>query len=78
MIIMQYGGLLTIRNRHVSILNSNPLWGPCRNLAIPVAMLASAIIGIATCMDLVYREFFQPLLSFLNFGVFHLDLLLEI
>ena len=47
MIIMQYSGLLTIHNRCVSILNSNPFWGPYHNLAIPVAMLASAIIGIA-------------------------------
>ena len=47
MIIMQYSGLLAICNRCVSILNSNPLWEPHCNLAIPVAMLASAIIGVA-------------------------------
>ena len=46
MIIMQYGAVLSIRNRRVSILNSNPLWGPRRNLAIPVGMLASALIGV--------------------------------
>ena len=44
---MQYGGLLSVRNRHVSILSSNPLWGPRRNLAIPSAMLATALIGVA-------------------------------
>ena len=44
---MQYGGLLAVRNRRASILNSNPLWGPRRNLAIPAAMLATALIGVA-------------------------------
>ena len=45
MIVMQYGGLLSVRNRSVPILNSNPLWGPRRNLAIPAAMIATALIG---------------------------------
>ena len=44
---MQYGGLLAVRNRRVSILNSNPLWGPRRNLAVPAGMLATALIGVA-------------------------------
>ena len=43
---MQYGGLLSVRNRRVSILNSNPLWGPRRNLAVPAGMLATALIGV--------------------------------
>ena len=47
MIFMQYGGLLSVRNRRVSILNSNPLWGPRRNLAVPAGMLATALIGVA-------------------------------
>ena len=46
MIFMQYGGLLAVRNRRVSILNSNPLWGPRRNLAVPAGMLATALIGV--------------------------------
>jgi sodium/potassium-transporting ATPase subunit alpha len=46
MIFVQYGGLLSVRNRRVSILNSNPLWGPRRNLAVPAGMLASALIGV--------------------------------
>ena len=44
---MQYGGLLAVRNRRVSILNSNPLWGPRRNLAVPAGMLATALLGVA-------------------------------
>jgi sodium/potassium-transporting ATPase subunit alpha len=47
MLFMQYGGLLAVRNRRVSILNSNPLWGPRRNLAVPAGMLATALIGVA-------------------------------
>ena len=47
MIFMQYGGLLSVRNRRVSILSSNPLWGPRRNLAVPAGMLATALIGVA-------------------------------
>ena len=46
MIFMQYGGLLAVRNRRVSILNSNPLWGPRRNWAVPAGMLATALIGV--------------------------------
>ena len=46
MIFMQYGGLLAVRNRRVSIINSNPLWGPRRNLAIIAGMLATALIGV--------------------------------
>ena len=46
MVIMQYGGLLSVRNRRVSILASNPLWGPRRNLVIPCGMVASMLIAI--------------------------------
>ena len=46
-IVLQFGGLLAIRTRRVSILNSNPLWGPRRNLAVPAGMLATALIGVA-------------------------------
>ena len=46
MVFMQYGGLLAVRNRRVSIINSNPLWGPRQNLAVPAGMLATALIGV--------------------------------
>ncbi|CCL98313.1 uncharacterized protein FIBRA_00307 [Fibroporia radiculosa] len=46
MVFMQYGGLLSVRNRRVSILNSNPLWGPRRNLAVPCGMIATALIAV--------------------------------
>ena len=46
MVFMQYGGLLAVRNRRVSILQSNPLWGPRRNLAVPLGMIATMLIGV--------------------------------
>ncbi|CDO77112.1 hypothetical protein BN946_scf184592.g8 [Trametes cinnabarina] len=46
MVFMQYGGLLAVRNRRVSILQSNPLWGPRRNLVVPVGMTATALIAV--------------------------------
>jgi len=44
--IMQFGTLLAIRNRKVSILESNPLWGPRQNLVIPVSMCSTILICI--------------------------------
>ncbi|KAF8805194.1 calcium ATPase [Phlegmacium glaucopus] len=46
-VFLQYGGLLAVRNRRVSILSSNPLWGPRRNLVVPLGMLCTALIGVA-------------------------------
>jgi len=46
MVFMQYGGLLAVRNRRVSIINSNPLWGPRQNLAVPLGMIATALIAV--------------------------------
>ncbi|KAI0746984.1 calcium ATPase transmembrane domain M-containing protein [Daedaleopsis nitida] len=45
-VFMQYGGLLAVRNRRVSLLQSNPLWGPRRNLVVPMGMIATALIAI--------------------------------
>ncbi|THH15944.1 hypothetical protein EW146_g4609 [Bondarzewia mesenterica] len=46
MVFMQYGGLLSVRNRRVSILQSNPLWGPRRNLVVPMGMIGTALIAV--------------------------------
>ena len=43
---MQYGGLLAVRNRRVSILQSNPLWGPRQNLMVPVGMVFTMLIAV--------------------------------
>ncbi|KAH7924420.1 calcium ATPase [Leucogyrophana mollusca] len=46
MVFIQYGCLLAVRNRRVSILVSSPLWGPRRNYAVPLGMLATALIAV--------------------------------
>ena len=46
MVFMQYGGLLAVRNRRVSILQSNPLWGPRQNLVVPVGMIGTALVAL--------------------------------
>jgi len=46
MVFIQYGSLLAIRNRRVSLLQSNPLWGPRQNLIVPVGMVGTALIAI--------------------------------
>ncbi|KDQ61520.1 hypothetical protein JAAARDRAFT_30968 [Jaapia argillacea MUCL 33604] len=46
MVFMQYGGLLSVRNRRVSIFQSNPLWGPRRNLVVPLGMIGTALIAV--------------------------------
>ncbi|KIK92632.1 hypothetical protein PAXRUDRAFT_829776 [Paxillus rubicundulus Ve08.2h10] len=46
LVIGQYGSLLSVRNRRVSMLQSNPLWGPRRNLVVPCSMLATALIAV--------------------------------
>lgn len=46
MVLIQYGNLLAIRNRRVSLLQSNPFWGPRRNLIVPVGMVGTALVAI--------------------------------
>ncbi|KAK6981059.1 calcium ATPase transmembrane domain M-containing protein [Favolaschia claudopus] len=46
MVIMQFGGLLAIRNRRVSIFQSNPFWGHRRNLVVPISMTFTILIAI--------------------------------
>ncbi|KAG2137472.1 hypothetical protein DEU56DRAFT_756053 [Suillus clintonianus] len=53
--IGQYGTLLSVRNRRVSILQSNPLWGPRRNLLVLVGMTGTVLI----CIVNLYGPGFQ-------------------
>jgi sodium/potassium-transporting ATPase subunit alpha len=46
MIFMQYGSILSLRNRRVSIFQSNPFYGPRQNLAIFAGMATSAMVGV--------------------------------
>ncbi|KAJ3100786.1 hypothetical protein HDU97_001957 [Phlyctochytrium planicorne] len=55
MAICQFGTILAIRNRSVSILESNPLWGPRQNLWIPAMM----VVNIAICLIVTYGYWIQ-------------------
>ena len=44
--IMQIGTMLAVRNRRVSILESNPLWGPRQNLVTLVGASITIIMAI--------------------------------
>lgn len=46
MVFIQYGSILAIRNRRVSLLQSNPLWGPRKNLIILGGMTGTALIAV--------------------------------
>ncbi|KAI9362921.1 calcium ATPase [Zopfochytrium polystomum] len=51
MVFLQFGGILATRNRVVSIVHSNPLFGPRQNLFIPFGMavsLAFALFNVYT------------------------------
>jgi hypothetical protein len=58
MVIMQYGGLLAVRNRRVSILQSNPLWGPRRNLVVPMGMIGTVLIAVTNLYGPGLRKVF--------------------
>jgi sodium/potassium-transporting ATPase subunit alpha len=45
-VLMQFGGLLSVRNRRVSILQSNPLWGPRQNLVVPAGMIGTVLVAV--------------------------------
>ncbi|KAF7289881.1 Calcium ATPase transmembrane domain M-containing protein [Mycena indigotica] len=59
MVFMQYGGLLAVRNRRVSIINSNPLWGPRRNLVVPVSMVFTMLIAIVNLYGPGFQNVFK-------------------
>ncbi|KAG1773388.1 hypothetical protein EV702DRAFT_1181140 [Suillus placidus] len=59
MVFMQYGNLLAIRNRRVSLLQSNPLWGPRKNIAIPIGMVATALIAVINLYGPSLQNVFQ-------------------
>ncbi|KAI6020626.1 calcium ATPase transmembrane domain M-containing protein [Pisolithus marmoratus] len=59
MVFIQYGSLLAIRNRRVSLLHSNPLWGPRRNLLVPVCMIGTALIAVVNLYGLGLQTVFS-------------------
>ena len=74
---MQHGGLLSVRNRRLSILNSYPLWGPRRNLWVPFGMLCTSLIRVANLYGSGLQNVFATTPIPSKFGEYRLDLLLE-
>eukprot|EP00835_Amoeboradix_gromovi_P004818 NODE_403_length_9316_cov_0.901269.p2 type:complete len:224 gc:universal NODE_403_length_9316_cov_0.901269:6396-7067(+) len=46
MVIMQLGNILATRNRRVSILESNPLWGPRQNLVLVGSVFVHIFVAV--------------------------------
>lgn len=57
--IGQYGTLLSVRNRRVSILQSNPLWGPRRNLLVLFGMSGTVLICIVNLYGAGFQQVFN-------------------
>jgi sodium/potassium-transporting ATPase subunit alpha len=57
--IGQYGTLLSVRNRRVSMLQSNPLWGPRRNLLVLVGMTGTVLICIVNLYGRGFQQVFN-------------------
>ncbi|TPX69591.1 hypothetical protein SpCBS45565_g02316 [Spizellomyces sp. 'palustris'] len=57
MVMFQFGAILAVRNRSVSILQSNPFYGPRRNLRLFAGMAVSICIAIIA----LYVPFIQNL-----------------
>ncbi|KAG1826819.1 calcium ATPase transmembrane domain M-containing protein [Suillus subaureus] len=56
--IGQCGTLLAVSNRRVSILHSNPLWGPRRNLLVLVGMIGTILICIVNLYGAGFQRVF--------------------
>ncbi|KAG1841039.1 hypothetical protein DFJ58DRAFT_857139 [Suillus subalutaceus] len=56
--IGQCGTLLAVCNRRVSILHSNPLWGPRRNLLVLVGMTGTILICIVNLYGAGFQRVF--------------------
>ncbi|KAG1848307.1 hypothetical protein DFJ58DRAFT_796452 [Suillus subalutaceus] len=56
--IGQCGTLLAVCNRRVSILHSNPLWGPRRNLLVLVGITGTILICIVNLYGAVFQRVF--------------------
>ncbi|KAG2357469.1 calcium ATPase transmembrane domain M-containing protein [Suillus spraguei] len=59
MVFIQYGNLLAIRNRRVSLIQSNPLWGPRKNIAVPIGMVATALIAVINLYGPGFQKVFK-------------------
>jgi len=55
LVIMQWGNCLSVRTRHVSLFQHNPLWGPHRNWYLPLGVL----LAFVTLIVITLGPFFQ-------------------
>ncbi|KAG2068577.1 calcium ATPase [Suillus decipiens] len=58
MAIGQCGTLLSVSNRRVSILDSNPLWGPRRNLMVLVGITGTILICVVNLYGAAFQQVF--------------------
>ncbi|KAG2362612.1 hypothetical protein BDR07DRAFT_1484553 [Suillus spraguei] len=58
MAIGQCGTLLAVSNRRVSILDSNPLWGPRRNLVVLVGIIGTILICVVNLYGAAFQQVF--------------------
>jgi len=61
MVIMQYGVLLAVRNRRVSLFQSNPLWGPRRNGAVIGGMIGTVLVAVVVLYGPGLQDVFATL-----------------
>jgi sodium/potassium-transporting ATPase subunit alpha len=58
LVLMQFGNALAVRTRRVSLLHHNPLWGPHRNLYLPLGMLAAFVVLIIITLGPFFQNTF--------------------
>jgi len=56
--LQMFGNLLSTRTRRLSILQHNPLWGPSRNLSIPIAMCLSTLFVLFILYVPLWQDIF--------------------
>ncbi|KAI9029564.1 hypothetical protein CLU79DRAFT_884486 [Phycomyces nitens] len=59
LVICQWGNVLSTRTRRLSIFQTNPLWGPTRNLYLFAAMIGSLIIALIILYVPVFNTYLQ-------------------
>lgn len=58
LVIMQWGNVLSVRTRRVSLFQHNPLWGPHRNYYLPIGILLSFITLIVVTLGPFFQNTF--------------------
>lgn len=58
LVILQFFNLLATRTRYVSLAQHNPLWGPTRNLKLPLAIVMSTVVVVVVTQVPWFNEVF--------------------